>query len=505
MTITATKRDGYLDAILREVQRIQSSRTSLAGFVEYQLEKTPAKHHRIICQAVDDLLADEYDDLILLMPPNSAKSFYTSVAVPPYLLGKVPKSQILAISGTADLAMSWGRQARNNCSNPSIRTVFPALAVSGDSRAVDNFSTVAGGSYRTFGVNSQILGQRSSILLIDDPLTSAATSETMLRQLSDYYETEALTRLDPQNGKVILVCQRLARNDLAGYMMDRDALKKTRRLKVVTLKMECEPGDDDPLGRQPGERLWPERFTEMWVEDAKRDGHKWKTLYQQSPPSDTGQWCNPDWLQFVDRAPENLNNYLCTDLALSVGKGDYSVHLVAGIDEHGRIYIQHGWRAQVTINDVIDRHLSLATTFAPRESLIDDDNASKIYGIALADRARAAGVWLPWKSMPIRGQDKETRAAPLRALLQQGRVFLVRGEWNEWLVRELLGFPVMTGSGVDDAIDALSLIGRRLLQLGKPASETPPPKPTMKTWNQATLDELHEDRERQQGRGVQRI
>ncbi len=478
--MNAPVREKQLDLVFNELARQEAARTSLAGFVTYQLGKTPEPHHLLLCDAVDRLLADEYDDLILLLPPNTAKSFYTSVAIPPYLLGKVPNSQILAISGTADLAQQWGRLARNNIKNPSIRTVFPDLELAEDSRATDNFSTTAGGTYRSYGVNSQVLGQRATILLIDDPLTSATPSLPMLQQLHSYYENEALTRLDPRIGKVILVCQRLDRNDLAGYMIDRNDREQTRRLKVVTLKMETEEGDEpDGTNRKPGEILWPERFTYKWVADAKRNPYKWQTLYQQSPPSDVGQWCRPEWLLFVDSAPADVTYYLCSDLALSVGKGDYSVHIVVGVDSSGRLYIVYAWRERCTINETVTKHLELLLQYSPMESLIDDDNASKVYGVTLADRARyhpEGRVIVPWKIMPIRGQDKETRAAPLRGLLQQGRVFLIRAPWNNWLMKEMLGFPILTGPGVDDGVDALSLIGRRQLQLGKPAGAPPPPK-----------------------------
>lgn len=494
----------YQTLILAELERIQTARTSLAGFVEYALGKTPALHHRLICDHVDRLLADEYDDLILLMPPNSAKSFYTSVAVPPYLLGRDPQAQILAISGTADLAQQWGRLARNNIADPTIRTLFPSLALSDDSRAVDSFSTTAGGTYRSFGVNSQVLGQRATILLIDDPLTSAANSLVTLRQLHSYFENEALTRLDPQRGKVILVCQRLDRNDLAGYLMDRDALEHTRRLKVLTLKMEAEEDDDDPLGRQPGDILWPERFTDLWVRDQKRDPFKWRTLFQQEPPSDTGQWCRPEWLQFVDTAPDKLTNYLMSDLALSIGTGDYSVHIVVGIDHAGRIYVLEAWRDRCSGDETAERHLQLCDEWCPEESLIDDDNASRMYLIALADRARAAGIPVPWKSMPIAGKDKQTRAAPLQALLRQLRIFMVRAPWNRWLMNQLLLFPTATGSGVDDGVDALGLIGRRLLQLGRPAGPVAPKRwPTVQS--DMSLNELFEDNEVGLGDGYRRI
>jgi hypothetical protein len=118
-----------------------------------------------------------------------------------------------------------------------------------------------------------------------------------------------------------------------------------------------------------------------------------------------------------------------------------------------------------------------------------------VYVQFLASQARERRVPVPWKVLPMRGQDKETRAAPLRGMFRSMRIFLRRAAWNEWLVRELLVFPNAMGEGVDDGVDALSLIGRRLASLARPAAAAPPPPPP-KTLYDMTLDQLHEDRER---------
>jgi hypothetical protein len=54
------------------------------------------------------------------------------------------------------------------------------------------------------------------------------------------------------------------------------------------------------------------------------------------------------------------------------------------------------------------------------------------------------------------------------------------------------------GDGVDDGIDALGLIGRRLASLGRPAEPVkaaPPPK----TIHDMTLNEMWDERERATG------
>jgi hypothetical protein len=127
-----------------------------------------------------------------------------------------------------------------------------------------------------------------------------------------------------------------------------------------------------------------------------------------------------------------------------------------------------------------------------------------VYLHLLSSEGRTRGVACPIKLMPMRGQDKETRAAPLRGMFKRGKVFLKKADWNSWVVRELLMFPNAMGQGVDDAVDALSLIGRRLGQLAAPAGAAPPPK-APETVQNMTLDGLHEQRELKRGFGSRRI
>ena len=97
-------------------------------------------------------------------------------------------------------------------------------------------------------------------------------------------------------------------------------------------------------------------------------------------------------------------------------------------------------------------------------------------------------VRVPWKTMPMRGQNKETRAAALRGMFKRRVVHLKRAPWNEWLVKELLSFPNAIGQGVDDGVDALSLLGRRLSVLARPTATIELPR---EKWaHEATLDDL---------------
>jgi predicted phage terminase large subunit-like protein len=487
-------------AIFEELDRREAAASRLALYAGYSLGVTPAAHHRLMCDAVDDMWSptDPYDELIICLPPGGAKSTYISHALSAYFLGRFPDENIILATHTADLAERWSRQVRDTVSSAEHQRVFPTSTLSKDATAVGRWATTKGGEFLAAGVGGAILGFRAKLAVIDDPVKDfeQAQSMTQLQKIHDWYETSFLTRLKP-GGRVVIVCQRLSPNDLAGYMIQRNIDKPTRRQRVLILPMECEDPATDPLHRQLGERLWPEWFTQEMVEDAKRDNFKWRTLYQQKPPSEEGSWVSPSEIRIVDIVPasDNLQHYIVSDLALSVNSGDYSVHIVCGIDSSHNAYVLEAWRDRCDPNVTAGKHLALTDAYRPVECLIDDDNASKVYVQLLASKARQEGIPIPWKALPIRGQDKETRAAALRGMFKRGLVYLKRADWNAWLVKELLSFPNALGQGVDDGVDALSLLGRRLASLASASPPTPPPKPVKYAY-EATLNELWEDRER---------
>lgn len=472
----------------------KKARTSLSGFAEYTLSVEPAKHHQLICEYIERLLADEWDELIILAPPGSAKSTYTSVALPPYVIGTSKESvQILTCSYSTELSEKWGRKIRGIVDSEEYQAVYPHIKLSESSKSAGRWETSRGDALYAAGVGSGILGFRADLAIIDDPISGfeQAQSISQLAKVHDWYETDFTTRLKPK-AKLVLICQRLARNDLAGYLIDRNVVKETKRQCVLKLQMEAQ--ENDPLGREPGDRLWPEWYTEQMVDDAKRDEFKWKTLYQQEPPADEGSWVSTEDIQFRPSPPFTMETvtYGMSDLALSVGTGDYTVHIIVAVNSNGEWDILDAKRKRTDVDRSADDIVSFCATYKPREWLIDDDNASKVFMPLVASRAREMSTHVPWKPMPMRGQDKETRAAPLRGQFKRKKIFMpADAPFTKWLTAELLMFPNALGQGVDDGVDALGLMGRRLLAIGKPSLTVVPKK--LPTIADMTLEQLFED------------
>ena len=492
--------DKQLRLAIEELTLRQQGAAHVAEYARLVVEVDPAAHHRLICSTLEEgILNDEWDDCLIMMPPGSAKSTYVSHVFPAWYMGRFPDHNIIIASHTSSLAEKWSRKVRDTVASPGHVRLFPESSLSKDSTAVTRWATTAGGECLAAGAGMSILGFRANVLVCDDLVSGweQAQSLTQLTKLQDWFNSDLKSRMKPV-AKRIIVNQRLSSNDIAGYIMQQYEENPTRRLKVVNLPMLAE--ENDPLGRLPGELLWPEWFTDAMVKDLQKDDLIWRTMWQQHPPSEDGSWVSPDEIKIVDIVPDShkLQHYLLTDLALSVNTGDYTVHIVAGVDEHHNVFVIDAWRGRISPEVTVEKHLDLVRTYAPQESLIDDDNAAKVYVQLLAARARETGTSVPWKMLPMRGQDKETRAAPLRGWFKRGKVFLKRATWNSWLVKELLQFPNAMGQGVDDGVDALGLIGRRLSSLARAAPE-PQAKPPVKTIQDATLNELWEHHEMKRG------
>jgi predicted phage terminase large subunit-like protein len=481
---------------------------SLVEFSRKIVGVEPALHHRIICDAVDAMFDDKFDVLVVMSPPASAKSTYISVAAPAYIISRDPTARIISDSRAAELAADFGGRVKAIVESEELMQISNSR-VATDTRAKDNWKTTEGGGYFAVGAAGGVLGKRADWVICDDVHSSFedAQSETQLEKLRNWFESDLLSRLTP-TGKLIIIGQRLNANDIIGFVQQRAVENPAIRIKVLKFSAVCNDPDNDPLGRALGERMWPEFYTDSYLDDKRRDDFIWRTLWMQEPPSEEGEWVSADCVSIVEHQDvppsAELSRYVCIDLALSINRGDYTVFITLGVDSRGDIYVLDAWRTRAAVDNTADKLLDLVSQHKPQECLIDDDNAAKVYMQLLADRGRARAVVPPMKMLPMRGQDKETRAAPLRALFRGKRIRFVRAQWNSWLLREVAMFPNATGAGVDDGVDALGLIGRRLSRLSRPSGALPPSPPSH-TLSDITLDGLYDERARTQSLGRRRF
>lgn len=392
--------------------------------------------------------------LMVLMPPGSAKSTYTSILFPPWFSGRNPQHSILGVSNTTDLAERFSRRVRNIVAMREFSNVFEGNGLRADSAAAGNWETILGGEFFAAGMGSAIAGRRADLGLIDDPIKTRqeADSERVRQSQWDWYVNDFLTRLKP-GARQILIQTRWHEDDLGGRILEREA-EKWRVVKIPMLARA-----DDPLGRPYDQRLWPDWFTEEMIATAKLDTRAWNALYQQEPVPDEGDYFKKENFSEYKEYPTGLHVYGASDYAVTEGSGDFTEHGIFGVDVSGNIYVLDWWRGQTQSDVWIERQCDLIRDWRPLVWFGEAGPIRRAIEPFLARRMveRSAHCRLEW--LPSIG-DKEIRARSIQALASVKAIMMPKtAPWKGEIEKQLLQFP---SGKYDDAVDVFSLIGRGL-------------------------------------------
>jgi hypothetical protein len=167
-----------------------------------------------------------------------------------------------------------------------------------DARAAGSFVTEGGGEYFGVGVSGAVTGRRADLALIDDPVRSLAEAESFSarEQLWDWFRSELVTRLKP-HGRIVLVMTRWHVDDLAGRLLAQGGWR--------SLRLPALAEAEDPLGRLPGEALWPawENREALLEKQGMLGERQFSALFQQMPLTETGYLFDPRLLAVVDIVP----------------------------------------------------------------------------------------------------------------------------------------------------------------------------------------------------------
>jgi predicted phage terminase large subunit-like protein len=431
-------------------------------------ELEPAAHHRLLIDELEAVYRGETRRLMVLMPPGSAKTMYSSVLWPPWILAQRRNLCIIATSHTDDLAQENSRKsievARHNEDLLGFRLTRDSTK---------QWQTSNGGVYKAAGVGGPITGRRADIALIDDPVKDVAEAESpQFRNMTwNWYTSVLMTRLKP-GGSVVLIMTRWHEDDLGGRLLDR----QRDRWKVIDLKAQClEAGD--PLGRRPGEFLWSDRYGtgERSFSDDLADKKAeltesgalrvWEALFQQNPRPGEGALFQTRRIGYLEAAPVGGSLVRGWDLAATADTGsgnpDWTVGLLMQRTEEGAFIVRDVERFRGGPDRVEQMIVATAQADGSRVTVglaQDPGAAGKAWNQHITKKLQGFKV----RSSPETG-DKATRAAAYASQVNAGNVSLVRGSWNHAYTDELSGFP---STAKDDQVDASSRAFNELIQPG---------------------------------------
>ncbi|WP_156964064.1 hypothetical protein [Muricoccus aerilatus] len=261
-------------------------------------------------------------------------------------------------------------------------------------------------------------------------------------------------------------------DDLSGRLLQ----AQPGQWRVVSLPAEAEEGD--PLGRAPGEMLWGDdhygyaaSLTRVKVEASTRS---WSALYQERPVSGTGDRFLAEWLHPTDSLPERatLRVYDGSDDAVTSGGGDWTVHVVLGMDPNSRLWLLDLWRGQAAADAWIEAFCDLVRRWHPIGWAEETGKIRAGVGPFLERRMRERQAYVARHPFPSRG-DKAVRAQSIRGRMALDGLYVPKSApWRLAFEAELLSFPA---GRHDDQVDTLGLVGQLLDRVVKDSALKPKP------------------------------
>jgi predicted phage terminase large subunit-like protein len=407
---------------------------------------------------LDRMTAGELDRLLLQVSVRHGKT-ETITGYMGYRLEKDPATRILLGTYSQLQAHKLSRNVRRLARGRGVQ-------MSPDRDAVSEWETAEGGGVRAVGSGTGVASVNADLIVLDDPIGSRAEAESQAHRdaVWDWITTDILARSEPHT-QAIFSMPRWHADDPAGRMQ----AQQPDRWTVVDLPGLAEA--NDPLGRAPGELLWPSHRPQSWVDQMRLElgAYGFASAVQCRPSPREGAMFKWRWIEgcFVDAVPQSVRHRVrYWDTAGTEDGGDYTAGVRVSHATDGLYYIEHVHRGQWApgYRDSQIRETSMVDATLPGRYEV---GLEKDAGVGGEDRTRAivrqlAGLTV-FAERPT--GPKEARADPVASQMEVGNVRIVRGAWVQAFLDELLAFP----QGVhDDQVDAMSGAFSRLTSAPAP-------------------------------------
>lgn len=501
------------DAQLLDLDRVdceESLYTFLKAAWRY-IDPAPWKdawHIGAIAEHLQAVVDGDLTRLIINLPPRHCKSLLLSVAFPAWVWAQ-PETGPTSGPGVPFLYASYADKLSLRDSVKCRRLIESVwyqarwgsrFQLTTDQNTKSRFSNNQGGERLITSIGAGVTGEGANIICIDDPnaaneIESEATTQTTI----DWWTTAMPTRLnDMETGAFIIIQQRLAENDLTGHILEHET-----GWTHLCLPGRYEPersfhtsiGWKDPR-TEPGELLWPERFTEeslkrlevtmgpyvfagqiMQRPEPKGGGiikREWWRLWEHDsyPPMDFVLGC-------VDTAyTEDTMNDPSGMIVWGIFSGDvkaFTTRIIGSQDANNElrqmhptysefaplVFCMYGWTARLELHELVKKVAD--TCIKLKVDLLVIEN--KASGISVAQEIRRLynrerfGV----KLFDPKSQDKTARLYSVQHLFAEGVVYAPDKIWMEAIIQQVGMFP---RGKHDEFVDLTSMGLRELRDMG---------------------------------------
>lgn len=464
-----------------------------------------AEHHALILDVLQRTVERPFGRCLIMAPPGSAKSSYTSVVLPSWLLGKFKKYRIIQTSYAADLAEKMSRRTQQICRSPKWRALWND-PLEFTREAVSEWALSNESELQANGLLAGITGNRADGIIIDDPIAGRqdADSPAIRKSTLEAYQNDILTRVKPA-AWIAMILTRWHELDLAGEILPADYAGESGMIlcrdglywEVLNLQAKCER-PDDPLHRMIDEYLWPEWFPvrhwHMFEKNQTRQGQRtWSSLYQGRPTPQGSNMMDRGWFIWQDPKsfpPEKMmRKAIVSDWAVTEStKANRTEHACWGVDDNGEVYLLDSYSGQVNTETGITELLNMAKRQGVRVGFDEKGVIHNSVAPALNKEMKRRRIFLRIISIAATA-DKVANVQSFQAIASAGLVHLPnRGPHQIWALDMVEQLIVLPAGRFDDKADNAGLLGRVIDQIQNGPKAPEPRKEGIKPFTQEWLE-----------------
>jgi len=432
-------------------------------------------HVNVICHELMSIFEGKQNHLIMNVPPRYMKSIICAISFPAFILGHNPKATIIAVSYSDDLASKLALDCKKIIESSWYQEIFPGTKLSKNKKSINDFETTKGGGRYATSVNGTLTGRGADYIIIDDPIKPAdAFSDLVREKTNDWYGSTLYSRLNNKNeGKIIVIMQRLHEEDFTGYLLQTDPTFRHIKIPAIaemdeiwTIKNRI-INKEISIIRNKNKPLHPERedLAKLYQTKECMGEYNFAGQYQQNPAPREGGIIKKVWLQFYNNAEllKSIKNNQITiksiiqswDTANKIEEyNDYSACVTILRDTNDTNYVLDVYREKLEfpglIKKIVQKYQNTKQEYEQNITVLIEDKAS---GTNLI-QALKHDYYLCTKGIKPE-YDKETRLMAVSHLIENGKCLFPSDKPDWWFdfEYELLRFPKARN---DDQCDALS-------------------------------------------------
>lgn len=326
-------------------------------------------HHRLIFEALQDVVDGKCNRLIINMPPRYSKTETVIKSFTSWCFALNPRCKFLHLSYSDLLVNDNSATIRNIMMEPLYKTLFPDSALEKEKGSSTRWKTEKGGEFYAVSTQGQVTGFGAGLvdvdpsevsyedltfdknlnevlglidaktnifngaILIDDPMKPEdGESELVRERINTRFESTIRNRVNSRNTPIIIIMQRLHENDLCGYLMDAEP-GEWRVLSLPAIQIDEETGEE--------KALWPMKHTLEELHKMREVNPViFDTQYMQDPKPKEGLMYQEGFKTYtpeqLPRGRDSLKKWNYTDTA---DTGADSLCSICFIDTPEYIYV----------------------------------------------------------------------------------------------------------------------------------------------------------------------